>query len=178
MHTTLPPAIMGIATALCLCGAVVAAAHLLRPHPTEHALYSGRASDLNHLAMLTAMAVMWSDTSLPITLWRAVFGALAASALLALLTRGYAGSRTERIGSAAYHCVSALAMLYAGSAHHTVSLPVLGWTLTALFLLDAAVVAAVAVTPATPSRRDFLVTVFPHLVMDLAMASMLAVVLV
>ncbi|MFE7747254.1 DUF5134 domain-containing protein [Nocardia sp. NPDC057455] len=54
--------------------------------------------------------------------------------------------------------------------------PVIGWFLAGLFLLDAAVVVVTAIRPpgeAGPTRRAFVVTLFPHLVMDIAMTVML-----
>jgi hypothetical protein len=64
------------------------------------------------------------------------------------------------------------------AATHTADLPypVIGWFLAVTFLLDAVVVVAAVVRPpgeAEPMRRDVVVTVFPHLAMDIAMTAML-----
>lgn len=198
-HAGLPPGATWAMIALCGCGAAVAAVGLLAPRPTAGRLgrYGDRGSELFHAVMLTAMSVMWSDTgqTLSVAQWRLLFGALAIAALLWLVasaTRGRPGERADRVGAAVYHCVAALAMVYAttgsdpspaGHIHHSVGAhtadlpyPVLGWSLTVLFLLDSVVVIAAVIRPpgdTEPTRRDIVATVLPHLVMDITMTAML-----
>lgn len=52
----------------------------------------------------------------------------------------------------------------------------LGWFLAGVFLLDAVVAAAAVIRPPgglESTRRRLVVTVFPHLAMDVAMTAML-----
>lgn len=127
-----------------------------------------------------------------------VLAALAVASLLWPIlgaTRGRPGDRADRIGAAVYHCVGALAMVHAtlGSdnspsehAHHTAAAypanlpyPAISWLLAGLFLLDAVVVVIAVIRPrgeAAPTRLDFIVTVSPHLAMDITMVAMLVAV--
>ncbi|WP_174185728.1 DUF5134 domain-containing protein [Nocardia barduliensis] len=197
-HASLPAAANWALIMLCVGGAVVAAVGLLGSRPAAGRLdrYGGRSSELFHLIMLAAMTVMASEWSgsLSATRWRQLFGALAIASAVWLIaeTRGRSSDRGDRIGAAGYHCVAALAMVYAtlgsaaastGHAHHAATghpvdspYPVLGWFLAGVFLLDAVVAAAAVVRPpggveSTTRRR--VVTVFPHLTMDIAMTMML-----
>ncbi|MFI2280297.1 DUF5134 domain-containing protein [Nocardia beijingensis] len=183
---------------LCCCGAAVAAFGLLCPRPAAGRLtrYGERGSELFHAVMLAAMAVMWSaiGADLSVVEWRLLFGALAIASplwLVAVAARERPAECADRVGAALYHGVAALGMVYAtlgthASApehvHHATAhepglpYPVIGWFLAAVFILDALVVAAVVIRPpgeAPPMRREITVTVFPHLVMDIAMAVML-----
>ncbi|MBF6195291.1 DUF5134 domain-containing protein [Nocardia sp. CDC186] len=197
-HTGLPPAATWGMIVLCCCGAAVAAVGLLRPRraPGRLARYGERGSELFHAVMLAAMAAMWSAVSanLSVLEWRLLFGALAIASplwLVVVAARERSAERADRIGAAVYHGVAALAMVYATlgthasppeHVHHATAhapglpYPVIGWILAAMFLLDALVVVAVVVRPpgeAPPTRHEIAVTVFPHLVMDIATAVML-----
>ncbi|MBF6335566.1 DUF5134 domain-containing protein [Nocardia abscessus] len=197
-HSGLPPAVNWAMIVLCVGGAAVAAAGFLGSRTAARRLdrYGGQGSELFHLVMLAAMAVMgnqWSE-ALSATRWRQLFGALAIASLLWLIagTRGRPGEREHRIGAALYHCVAALSMVYAtlgsptaasGHAHHAATdhtadlpCPMLGWLLAGVFLLDALVAAAAVIRPpggVESTRRRLVVTVFPHLAMDIAMTAML-----
>ncbi|MGY5305496.1 DUF5134 domain-containing protein [Nocardia gipuzkoensis] len=194
-HAGLPPAANWAMIVLCVSGAAVAAVGLLGSRPAAGRLdrYGGQEG-LFHSVMLAAMAVMGSEWSemLSATRWRQLFGALAIASLLRLIAPGARdrpGDREHRIGAALYHCVAALAMVYttlgspAGHAHHAATdhtadlpYPMLGWFLAGVFLLDAVVAATAVIRPpggVESTRRRLVVTVFPHLSMDIAMTAML-----
>lgn len=197
-HTGLPPAATWGMIVLCGCGAAVAAFDFLRPRPAAGRLarYGERGSELFHAVMLAAMAAMWSGVgaNLSVVEWRLLFGALAIASplwLVAVAARERPAERAERMGAALYHGAAALAMVYATLGAHAsapehvrhatapapgLPYPVIGWFLAAVFMLDALVVIAVVVRPpgaSPPTRREIVVTVFPHLVMDIVMAAML-----
>ncbi len=193
-HAGLSPAANWALIVLCVGGAAAAAVGLLQTRPAtgRPGRYGGRGTELFHLIMLVAMAVMESEwsRSLSAIWWRQLFGALALASVVWLIaeTRDRSGNRNDRIGAAGYHCVAALAMGYAtlgspaGHAHHAAAghpadppYPLLGWFLAGVFLLDAVVAAAAVVRPprGAESARCRIVTVFPHLAMDIAMTTML-----
>lgn len=167
-------------------GVVVAIGLLLsgadrRPRPFA-AYLSDPEAEIGHIVMLTSMIVMVADRgSIPHSLWRIVFGALAAGYVALLIMR--AGQRrAEHAAAAGYHCLSALAMLYTTlglttHAQHHMAMPAtgppvpwLGWILVTFFLLDA--VATITVTVRTARAA-----VVPHVVMDGGMVLMLIAVI-
>ncbi|KQY32614.1 hypothetical protein ASD42_19950 [Nocardia sp. Root136] len=179
MNHALPGPVGGIAIGLCSTAALVAAVDARSGTPTN-SRYGGRATELAHVVMLVAMAVMWTPAGggLPATVWRAVFSVLAMSVWVVIAI----GRRTDDVGAAIYHCVAAFAMLYAtlgqqhhhhvhGGAENQLPVPLLGWAFVAIFTLDAVVTLGALtwqITHRRPARA-----LFPHLVMDAATAVMI-----
>ncbi|MEU4416887.1 DUF5134 domain-containing protein [Nocardia salmonicida] len=182
MNHALPgPVAAWIAIGLCSTAALVAAVDARSGTPTN-SRYGGRATELAHVVMLVAMAVMWTPAGgdLPATVWRGVF------AVLTIAMAGWVvvaiGRRGEDLGAAIYHCVAAFAMLYAtlgqqhhhhhvhGGAENALPVPLHGWTFVAIFTLDA-VITLGAWTWQIAHRRPAR-ALLPHLVMDAATAMM------
>ncbi|MFE9789761.1 DUF5134 domain-containing protein [Nocardia salmonicida] len=179
MNHALPGSVSWIAIGLCSTAALVAAVDARSGTPTN-SRYGGRATELAHVVMLVAMAVMWTPAGgdLPATVWRVVFSVLAI--VMSVWVVVAIGRRTDDVGAAIYHCVAAFAMLYAtlGQHHHHVHtgaetplpVPLLGWAFVAIFTLDA-VVTLGALTWQLIHRQPAR-ALFPHLVMDAATAVM------
>lgn len=182
MNHALPGPVGWIAIGLCSTAALVAAVDARSGTPTN-SRYGGRATELAHVVMLVAMAVMWTPAGgdLPATVWRAVFSVLAIAMSVWVVVA--IGRRTDDVGAAIYHCVAAFAMLYAtlgqqqhqhhvhGGAENQLPVPLLGWAFVAIFTLDA-VVTLGALTWQIAHRRPAR-ALFPHLVMDAATAVMI-----
>jgi hypothetical protein len=129
-------------------------------------------SEATHVAMLASMLVMFAapHAPIPVGLWRTIFIALLLinGGLLVLRVRQYSSresiARRNQIAAAAYHIVTATAMLYMtlevahsstahdSTAHHTpitamttetgtpattLPYPVIGWAFLLLFAVDA-----------------------------------------
>lgn len=163
---------------------------------------SDREAEAGHIVMLAAMLLMmaapaWAQKFSP--LWPVLFFVLAtfyALRLLQHLHRAHHGKAQAglRAGSAAYHLIASLAMLYASRAHHPghghgmsewaigagLPWPGLAVLLAAIFFIDALLTTFVLLSgrvPGSGKRVRLLwherVAVVPHLVMDLAMVLML-----
>ncbi|MFC9472151.1 DUF5134 domain-containing protein [Nocardia sp. NPDC056952] len=181
MNHALPAPVGWIAVGLCSAAALVAAVDARSGTPAT-SRYGGRATELAHVVMLVAMAVMWTPKGgdLP-AIWRAVFSVLAIA--MSTWVAVTIARRTDDVGAAIYHCVAAFAMLYAtlgqqqhhhhvhGGAENSLPVPLLGWAFVAIFTLDA-VVTLGALTWQIAHRRPAR-ALFPHLVMDAATAVMI-----
>ncbi|MET7769508.1 DUF5134 domain-containing protein [Nocardia sp. NPDC005366] len=200
-HANPAPRATAALITLCLVAAVVACARLIRSGavPTGPGRF-GRGADLVHAVMLVAMAAMWSaaGAALPITFWRSLFGMVAAVSLLWLIVgsaRADSANRGEQAGAALYHCVAAIAMIYATLTSHgshsehdqhatthvtSPPIPAIGWFLVTLFVLDALVVTVAAIRAPRQfgnTRPATIAAVFPHATMDFTMAVMLVLAL-
>jgi Domain of unknown function (DUF5134) len=101
------------------------------------------------------------------------------------------GRSPDHIAAASFHLIAALAMVYATIGRHRdhwtpgmdmpaaqhLPFPALGMVLAALFALDAVATVLVVIALDLPSQRNPLrssrIAVFPHVAMDVGMATML-----